>query len=105
MVHLITRIASSAIRHARLRALLYGTGLGWVAALLLDAPQPPAFRVAMALVVLGAGTVSFVLHELHLRMLRTRLTRAQCWDEARLNIVLVGCGVAFSLHALGFSLA
>jgi hypothetical protein len=34
-----------------------------------------------------------------------RLTRAQCWDEARIGVVLVGCGVAFALQALGFGLA
>jgi hypothetical protein len=105
MVHLFTRIAGSAIRHARIRAALYGTGLGWVVALLLDAPQPPTFRLAVALIVLVAGTISFVFHALHLRLLRVRLTRAQCWDEARIGVVLVGCGVAFALQVLGFGLA
>ncbi|HSI57916.1 MAG TPA: hypothetical protein VLA16_10175 [Ideonella sp.] len=100
MIDLTTQLAEWAFRNVRTRAVLFGAGLGWLTWGLSMVPERSAFSVAMALVMLVAGAVSFVLHALHELLGRGGLSRGARAAEVRLCTSLLGGGIAASLYAL-----
>jgi len=100
MLDLTTQFAEWALRNTRARALLLGACLGWLTWGLSMVPERSDFSLLMALVMLTAGTVAFVLHALHEQLTRGGLSRDERHAEIRLCSSLLGCGVAVVLYAL-----
>lgn len=100
MLDITTQFAEWALRNARCRAVLFGAALGWLTWGLSMVPERTAFSLAMALVMLVAGTISFVLHAAHELLTRGGLGRAERIAEVRLCTSLLGCGVVAVLYTL-----
>ena len=77
----------------RVRALLVGAALGCVSWSLSTGPAVGAYQLAMALVVIAAGSASFIAFALHDRRLALRKSGA----ELRVYICALGSGVCLAI--------
>lgn len=98
------KFAEWAIRNSHSRAVLVGTFLGWITWELSKMPERSGHNLAMALIVVTAGSASFVLHALHAQAARSNI-RAERRTEVRVWVSLLGCGVALSINGLQAMLA
>lgn len=85
--------ARSPVDPSRVRALLVGAALGSVAWALSTAPEAGAYQLAMALIVIGFGSASFVAHALHERGVPLRKAAA----ALRIWICALGSGVCLAI--------
>ncbi|MDP9045660.1 MAG: hypothetical protein M3O01_12735 [Pseudomonadota bacterium] len=83
----------SPVDPARLRALFFGAALGCVAWALSTGPNVGSYQLAMALVVIAAGSASFVAFALHAR----RATVRQAGAALRVWICALGSGVCLAI--------
>ena len=105
MISFTAKFAEWAICNTRCRAVLVGTCLGWIAWELSAIPERSGYNLAMALIVVMAGSASFVLFALHAQTARSRLAPVARGAEARVWVSLLGGAVALSIHALQWTLA
>jgi hypothetical protein len=85
--------AANPVDRARIRALFVGGVLGCVAWALSAAPGAGDYQLAMALIVILAGSASFVAHALHERGASVRQAAA----AMRVWICALGSGVCLSI--------
>lgn len=87
------KVAKRAIANVRTRALIAGAFLGSIATALASTPERSAYNLSMAIVMIAAGSASFVLHALHEQALDARATKPQKAASVRLWVSMLGCGV------------
>ena len=105
MRHLLIRAVTRVRLSVQVQAMLFGAGLGWVAWELSRVGDASAFKLVMALIVLAAGSTSFVLYALHRQGAGTKATRGEHFARARKNLSLLGCGIALTIQGLQLTLA
>ncbi|MEO7335516.1 MAG: hypothetical protein ABIV63_02955 [Caldimonas sp.] len=100
MIGISLKVARLTLVNVRSRAVLFGLLFGWVASELSKVPERGTYNLAMAVVMIVAGSASFVLHALHLQ--REAAPRGWTVDRADVRhwICLIGSGVAVSLGAV-----
>jgi hypothetical protein len=95
------KAAERMIDDVRLRALTCGFLLGWISWELSNTGEPSAYRVAMTLVMLVSGSLSFTFYAVHSNQKNSR--RSQ--DKIGLWLVLLGAGVVTAITALDVLMA
>jgi hypothetical protein len=93
-------VRSLPLASAPASALSVGALLGALLWALARVPDQQAFHLATGLILLGAGSTSFVLFRLHSQSRRARATRASIASETRSSLTWLSCGVLFALNAL-----
>jgi hypothetical protein len=87
------KVAKFAIVNVHARALLAGAFLGTIANALATVPDRPGYNLSMAVVMIVAGSASFVCHALHEQAQGARITRAQKAASARMWLSMLGGGI------------
>jgi hypothetical protein len=100
MLSFTSTLAERLAGDTRIRALMWGLVLGWVAWALSLVSGPSGYNTVMACIVIAAGSASFVLHALHSRLQHARLGAAQRRAAVRLWVCLLGGSVALSMQTL-----
>lgn len=96
MTRPVTTAASAFLDPVRVRALLVGGVLGCVAWALSTGPNAGTYQFAMALVVIVAGSGSFVAFALHER----RATLRESAAALRTWVCALGAGVCVAMPAM-----
>jgi hypothetical protein len=88
------KFAKFAIANVRARALVAGAFLGSIATALASVPERSTYNLSMAIVMIAAGSASFVLHALHEQAASAAgAGKAQKAASVRLWVSMLGCGV------------
>jgi hypothetical protein len=93
------KVAKFAIVNVRARALVAGAFLGSVATALASVPERSTYNLSMAIVMIAAGSASFVLHALHEQASDARATKPQKAASVRLWVSMLGCGILAAIWA------
>src|ERR1700744_5305396 len=99
MLSFTRKVAKFAIVNVRARALVSGPFLGSIATALASVPERPTYNLSMAVIMIAAGSASFVMHALHEQAQEARASRKQKAASVRLWVSMLGCGVVAAIWA------
>jgi hypothetical protein len=102
MLSFTHKVAKFAIGNVQARALVAGAFLGSIATALASVPERSAYNLSMAIVMIAAGSASFVLHALHEQSSDARATKPQQAASVRLWVSMLGCGMLAAIWVAEF---